>query len=83
MFIELKDVFKIYPMETIEINALKGINLNIAEGDFVSIAGPSGSGKTTLLNIIGLIDKASQGSLAIDNLQISEQDRHELTRLRR
>jgi putative ABC transport system ATP-binding protein len=70
-------------MDDIQINALKGINLEIAEGDFVSVAGPSGSGKTTLMNIIGLIDSPSQGYLAIDNYEIKGQDRKELARLRR
>jgi putative ABC transport system ATP-binding protein len=70
-------------MGNIEIQALKGINLEIAEGEFISIAGPSGSGKTTLMNIIGLIDKCSRGCLEINNLQIENQDRQELAQLRR
>jgi putative ABC transport system ATP-binding protein len=70
-------------MGNVEINALKGINLEIAEGEFVSIAGPSGSGKTTLMNIIGLIDKYSRGYLEVNNLEINNQNRQELARLRR
>ncbi|MDR1839076.1 MAG: ABC transporter ATP-binding protein [Treponema sp.] len=70
-------------MGRLEVPALKGVNLEIKEGDFVSIAGPSGSGKTTLLNIIGLIDSYTDGSLVIDNLNIRNQSRKELTRLRR
>jgi putative ABC transport system ATP-binding protein len=70
-------------MGKIEIEALKGVNLQIAEGDFVAVAGPSGSGKTTLLNIIGLIDNYNQGSLSIDGLEIKGQNRGELARLRR
>jgi len=69
--IEIKDLWKTYPMGSIEIQALKGINLGIGEGEFVSIAGPSGSGKTTLLNIIGLIDSFTRGSLFINNLEIT------------
>ena len=83
MLIELKKISKIYPMGSITIEALKGVNLTISEGEFVSVAGPSGSGKTTLLNIIGLIDGFNQGSLTIDNLEIKEQGRQELARLRR
>lgn len=83
MIVNIKNLWKIYPMDDIQINALKGINLEIAEGDFVSVAGPSGSGKTTLMNIIGLIDSPSQGYLAIDNYEIKGQDRKELARLRR
>ena len=83
MLIEIQDLWKIYNMGRVEIQALRGANLDIAEGDFVSIAGPSGSGKTTLLNIIGLIDSFSQGCLKINNLEIRDQGRQELARLRR
>jgi len=83
MIIKIKDLWKIYPMGNLEVQALKGINLEISEGDFVSVAGPSGSGKTTLMNIIGLIDSFSRGSLLINNLEIKNQNRRELARLRR
>jgi putative ABC transport system ATP-binding protein len=83
MIIKIKDLWKIYPMGNLEVQALKGINLEIQEGDFVSVAGPSGSGKTTLMNIIGLIDSFSRGSLSINNLEIKNQNRRELARLRR
>jgi putative ABC transport system ATP-binding protein len=83
MQIQITDLHKTYPMGKIEIQALKAVNLEIAEGDFVSVAGPSGSGKTTLLNIIGLIDSYDQGSLAINGLEIKGQNRRELARLRR
>ena len=83
MLIELKNIYKVYPMGNIEIEALKGIDLSIADGEFISVAGPSGSGKTTMLNIIGLIDSFDKGSLKIADLEIKEQDRQELARLRR
>ena len=83
MVVEIKDLWKIYPMGNLEVQALKGVNLGIAEGDFVSVAGPSGSGKTTLMNIIGLIDSFSRGSLVINNQAIKGQSRGELARLRR
>jgi len=83
VLIQVKNLRKVYPMGRLEVPALKGINLEIKEGDFVSIAGPSGSGKTTLLNIIGLIDSYTEGSLVIDDLNIGNQSRQELTRLRR
>ena len=69
--------------EGIEVQALKAINLDIEEGEFISVAGPSGSGKTTLLNIIGLIDNFSRGSLNLDGIEIKKQNRQELARLRR
>jgi putative ABC transport system ATP-binding protein len=83
MIVTIKDLWKIYPMGDLEVQAIKGINLEISEGDFVAVAGPSGSGKTTLMNIIGLIDSFSRGSLTINNLEINSQKRRELARLRR
>jgi len=83
MIVSIKNLRKIYPMGNFEVQALKGIDLNIAEGEFLSVAGPSGSGKTTLMNIIGLIDSFNDGSLFIDGLEINRQNRRELARLRR
>ncbi len=83
MIVTIKDLWKIYPMGGLEVQALKGVNLEISEGDFVAVAGPSGSGKTTLMNIIGLIDSFTRGSLTINNLEINSQKRRELARLRR
>jgi len=75
-------------MGNLEVKALQGVNLDIAEGAFVSIAGPSGSGKTTLMNIMGLIDTFSTGSLVINGRSITNstatsQTRQELAQLRR
>ena len=63
--IELKNVKKNYPLGATTVHALRGVDLTIREGDFISIVGPSGSGKTTLLNIIGCIDHASEGLVKI------------------
>ena len=83
MIIKINDLWKIYPMGNLEVQALKEVNLDIMEGEFVSVAGPSGSGKTTLMNIIGLVDSFSKGSLILNNLEIKNQNRRELARLRR
>ena len=84
MLIELKDIWKIYPMGAeVEIQALKAVDLDVKEGEFISVAGPSGSGKTTLLNIIGLIDNFSRGKLILNGMEIGKQTRQELARLRR
>ena len=83
MVVQIRDLWKTYPMGNLEVQALKGVDLDIAEGAFVSVAGPSGSGKTTLMNIIGLIDSFSRGSLIINNQVIKDQNRRELARLRR
>jgi putative ABC transport system ATP-binding protein len=83
MIVSVKDLWKSYPMGNLEVQALRGITLDINEAEFISVAGPSGSGKTTLMNIIGLIDSFSRGSLTINNLEIKNQNRRELARLRR
>jgi putative ABC transport system ATP-binding protein len=83
MIVTVKDLWKIYPMGNLEVHALKGVSLEISEGDFVAVAGPSGSGKTTLMNVIGLIDSFSRGNLFINDLEIKNQKRRELARLRR
>lgn len=63
--IKLKDVNKVYRTKEIETLALENVNLEIKEGEFVSIMGPSGCGKSTLLNIIGLLDKPTSGTVTI------------------
>lgn len=83
MIVTLNDLWKTYLMGENNVHALQGVNLEIAEGDFVSVAGPSGSGKTTMMNIIGLIDKPSAGSVVIDGKDVTTADRHELARMRR
>jgi len=83
MIVSIRNLRKIYPMGNFEVQALKGVSLDITEGEFLSVAGPSGSGKTTLMNIIGLIDSFNEGSLIIDGLEINKQNRRELARLRR
>lgn len=83
MLISIRDLQKTYPMGNLEVHALNGVNLDIKDGDFVAVAGPSGSGKSTLLNIIGLIDSFTAGSLIINEINIANQNRRELSRLRR
>jgi lipoprotein-releasing system ATP-binding protein len=65
--VEMQGITKSYGIGTeVEAQVLHGIDLTIAEGEFVALTGPSGSGKSTLLNIIGLLEQATQGSLSID-----------------
>lgn len=81
--IEAKGITKVYKSTTIEVRALKGIDLTIKKGDFVAIAGASGSGKTTLLNLIGCIDNPSEGRLLLDGDDITRMNDCERTELRR
>ncbi len=82
--VELYNVIKTYNLgEGIKVEALRGVNLKIARGEFVSIQGPSGSGKTTLLNIIGGLDKPTSGKIIIDGTDITPLGEKELARFRR
>jgi len=66
-----KNITKTYNPDTVPVNALRGINLEISKGEFTAIVGPSGSGKTTLLNIIGGLDRPTAGDIAVDGQNIS------------
>lgn len=81
--IELKDITKVYIRGSEEVNALRGISLNIQQGEFISVAGPSGSGKTTLLHIIGCLDKPTKGIIKIDGIEVENMSESELVRIRR
>ncbi len=70
--IEIKDLFKTYVDADIIVKAVNGVSLSFEEGEFAAIVGPSGSGKTTLLNMIGGLDKYTEGSIIIDGIDISQ-----------
>ena len=80
--IKLTDVTKTYPLGKTEVHALKGVSLEIEEGDFASIAGPSGSGKSTILNLIGCIDTATAGEVVINGAETSSLSDRQITTLR-
>jgi putative ABC transport system ATP-binding protein len=82
--IEVRGVTKDYTERgEITTHALRGVDLVVEPGEFMAIAGPSGSGKTTLLNLIGALDTASSGSIAVDGHQIEGLSQNELSDLRR
>lgn len=69
--VEVKDIHKVYHLKGEEVHALRGIDLQIPHGEYISIMGPSGSGKTTLFNMIGGIDTPTKGIVIIDGVDIS------------
>lgn len=83
MEIRVKDLIRIYRLGDVEVQALRGLNVTIKEGEMVSIIGPSGSGKTTLLNIVGGLDQATAGTVQVGDINVTSLGRSELVNFRR
>lgn len=73
--IRVRGLTRIYQEGDLEVHALRGVDLDVAQGEFTALAGPSGSGKTTLLNIIGVLDHATKGTVEVDRNDVSRMDR--------
>ena len=82
VLIKLVDVWKIYKMGDIKVNALCGLNLEVKQGEFIAIQGPSGSGKSTAMNMVGCLDIPTKGSIFLDNQDISKMSESKLSQLR-
>ncbi len=82
MIIKTENLTKDYETGTQVVSALRGINLSVEKGEFLSIMGPSGSGKTTLMNIIGCLDSPTNGSYFLNNKSVSKLDDDELAKIR-
>lgn len=80
--IKVENIKKTYQDNGVPVNALNGIDLTIKKGEFLVIAGESGSGKTTLLNLLGTLDKPTNGRIFIDSLDIENKNRKELADFR-
>jgi putative ABC transport system ATP-binding protein len=80
--VEAIDVKKTYMLGKVPVEALRGVNLKVDSGDFVSILGPSGSGKSTMLNLIGALDKPTSGMLRVDGVDISTLSDNQLADVR-
>ena len=79
--IEIRDLQKIYHAGDVDVHALRGVNLSVAKGEFLSVVGPSGSGKSTLFNILGGLTPPTSGSIHIDGrdlLQMTDAQRTDL-----
>ena len=81
--VETADLRKTYILGKVPVNALRGVNLKVEKGDFLAILGPSGSGKSTLLNMIGALDKPTEGKVFIDGVDVSTLNDNKLADLRR
>jgi putative ABC transport system ATP-binding protein len=80
--IKLVNVRKVYRMGQTEVEALKDINIHIAAGELVAIMGPSGSGKSTLMNILGCLDRVTEGTYELDGRLVSDRDERDLAKVR-
>lgn len=82
MLLQLEHIYKTYGEGQLAVPVLKDINFHVKEGDYIAIMGPSGSGKTTLMNIIGCLDRASEGSYLFEGDDISAMNENQLSDLR-
>jgi putative ABC transport system ATP-binding protein len=80
--VETVDLKKIYHLRGEVVNALRGISIRVTKGEYISLMGPSGSGKTTLFNMIGGLDRPSEGTVLIDNIDLSKMSNKALAWLR-
>jgi putative ABC transport system ATP-binding protein len=80
--VRVSKVTKTFQLGKVEVHALKGVDLEVATGKYISIMGPSGSGKSTLFNMIGGLDKPTSGKVFIDEVDIAQLDAYELAWLR-
>ena len=81
--VEAVNMKKTYLLGKVPVEALRGVNLRVESGDFLAILGPSGSGKSTLLNLVGALDKPTEGSLHIEGVDVSKLTDNQLADLRR
>jgi len=81
--LRLENLSRKYTLGKRSVQALSNVNLQVNKGEFVSIMGPSGSGKTTLLNVLGCLDKPTQGKVLLDNVDITQLPEKDLYKIRR
>lgn len=80
--IELRGIKRFYTVGDISVKAIRGVDLDVESGEFVSIMGPSGSGKSTLMNILGCLDRPTEGSYVLDGIDVSKAGENEFADIR-
>jgi putative ABC transport system ATP-binding protein len=80
--IQLQDIHKTYHTGEVDVHAVRGVTLDVAQGEFVALMGASGSGKSTMMNIIGCLDRPTGGKYLLDGIDVSQLDRDELADIR-
>src|ERR1700693_5500116 len=80
--IRLENVFKTYDLGEVQVQALRGVSLEISEGEFVAVLAPSGSGKSTIMNILRCLDGPTKGRYFLDDIDVSGMSKTELARIR-
>lgn len=80
--IQIKDLIKTYDTGAIQVQALKKVSLTIEKGEYVAIMGQSGSGKSTLMNILGCLDRPTEGTYILDGIEVMDQSANELSYIR-
>src|ERR1019366_3762356 len=80
--IQLQEIHKTYPTGEVDVHAVRGVTLDVAQGEFVALMGASGSGKSTMMNIIGCLDRPTGGKYLLDGIDVSQLDRDELADIR-
>ncbi len=81
--LHMRELSRVYRTDTVETSALDGIDLDIAQGEFVAIMGPSGCGKSTLLNLMGMLDRPSSGSYIFDGREVANLSETKLAEVRK
>ena len=80
--ISIRNLVKTYIVGEVEVRALRGVSLDVQEGEFVSVTGPSGSGKSTLMHILGCLDRPTSGQYILDGQDVSKMSKDELAEVR-